>query len=197
MKLMIAIPTLDYIHFEFAKSLAALVKKLSASGVDFEVCWLGRTLVYMSRNDLAADAVNRGFTHVLWLDTDMIFQDDLFDKLVRHGKAIVSGVYHARRPGYESCMFESIEPLRRVKKYPDHLFEIGACGFGCVLTEAQVLQAVYRRYGDCFTPTPEFGEDLAFCQRANICGFPIYCDPEIRAGHIGHIVVYPDMGKEA
>ena len=55
MKLMIAIPTLDMIHFEFARCLTGLVQKLDRDGVDCDVCFKGGTLVYNAREALAAD----------------------------------------------------------------------------------------------------------------------------------------------
>lgn len=192
MKLMVAIPTVDYIHFEFTKSLVELVRKLERDGIDFQVCFFGSSLVYDGRNYLADSAVTGNYTHVLWLDADMVFNADIFDRLYAHGKDIVTGVYHARRPPHRSCIFTNLHPVRRVKEYPEELFEVVACGFGCVLTSVEVLRLLIRRDGSCFQPTAEFGEDITFCIKAAQFGFKVYCDPTIKAGHIGHITFYPD-----
>ena len=37
MKLLIAVPTQDYIHYKFARSLLWLAVKLARSGIDFDV----------------------------------------------------------------------------------------------------------------------------------------------------------------
>ena len=39
-------------------------------------------------------------------------------------------------------------------------------------------------------PSVEYGEDLAFCDRARQKGYTLYCDPSVRAGHIGFVVVW-------
>lgn len=192
MKLMIAIPTLDYLHFEFTRCLAGLVKRLAADGVDFDVCFKGSTLVYQARDGLAAEAVNSGYTHVLWLDGDMLFDSDILYKLQSHEKPFVTGVYSSRHHPYESVIFETLDPPTRPKKYPDGLFEAQGCGFGCVLTETEMLAKVFRKHGFCFQPTPDFGEDLAFCIRAREEGYALWCDPTVKCGHIGHLVIWPD-----
>ena len=192
MKLMVAIPTVDYIHFEFTKSLVELARNLERNGIDFEVRFFGSTLVYDGRNILAESAVNEKFTHVLWLDADMVFKPDMFSRLYSHKKDIVTGVYHARRPPHKSCIFTGLNPAKRVKKYPKELFEIVACGFGCVLTTTEALKVVMRNNDGCFQPILNCGEDISFCVKASQKGFKIYCDPNVKAGHIGHVTIYPD-----
>lgn len=194
MKLMIAIPTHDYHHFEFTRSLLGLVRRLDKEGIDYEVCMRGGTLVYMARDALAADAVNGGYTHVLWLDADMVFDDNLFHRLVRHGQEMITGVYHARRPPYDSCIFEKIEPPIKVLHYPEDIFPIEGCGFGCVLLKTELLAETFRKFGNCFQPSPAFGEDLEFCKKVRTLGHKVYCDPTVICGHIGQLVVRPNMG---
>lgn len=195
MKLMIAIPTLDFVHFEFARCLAGLVRQLEHDGVDFDVCFVGGTLVYKGRDTLAADAVNKGYTHVLWLDADMVFEPDVFDQLLRHGKDFVTGVYRSRHIPYHSTIFSSLDPVEWVEEFPEELFEIRACGFGCVLVETELIRKVFRKDGTAFHPVDGFGEDIAFCTRAKELGSELWCDPTIKLGHIGHVVVYPDLNK--
>lgn len=194
MKLMVAVPTHDYHHYEFTRCLIKLIQKLESEGIEYEVCMQGGTLVYMARDDIAADAVNRKFDWVLWLDADMVFDDDLFDRLLATGKQLVTGVYHARRPPYGSCIFYKVNPVDRVTTYPKEIFRIDGCGFGCMLTDVNVLAAVYRNFGNCFLPSPELGEDLEFCKRARKLGYKIWCEPNIQCGHIGQLVIRPNMG---
>lgn len=193
MKLMIAIPTLDYIHHEFARCLTALIQKLDKDGVDFEVVFLGGTLVYLARENLAADAVNKGYTHILWLDADMVFQEDLLDVLLASDAGMVTGIYHSRHAPYGSCIFSQLHPPVKCHSYPEDVFEIQGCGFGCTLVRTDIVAAVYRKYQQAFQPSPDFGEDLSFCERVLNCGYKIFCNPKAVCGHIGHLTIWPDM----
>ena len=74
-------------------------------------------------------------------------------------------------------------------KIPDGLFEVGACGFGCVLMKSEIFVAVFSKFGQMFTPIANCGEDIAFCWRARQCGYKILADPSIGLGHVGHTVI--------
>lgn len=192
MKLLIAIPTNDYIHYEFMECLIKLVEKLKDDGIDFDVAMQGGTLVYVARDKLAFKAIDEGYTHVLWFDADMIFTEDILDDLLFAGKSFVSAIYHGRRAPHLSCIFDQIYPdIIMYEEYPSNTFKIAGCGFGCVLIATDILKAVRLKFGTCFFPTRELGEDLAFCQRVAECGYEMYAEP-IKLGHIGHIKVYPD-----
>lgn len=193
MKLLIAIPTHDYMHMDFVKSLLGLTKKLDEDEVDYDVRLHGGTLVYHGRDALANAAIDGGYTDVLWLDADMVFQDTVVEDLQFSGKPFVSGIAHGRRPPHQSCLFTEIYPsVQRFTEYPTNTFKVAGCGFGCVLMKTEILKAIWDRHGTCFFPTRELGEDLAFCQRATEGGYEIWAEPSVRLGHIGHIPVYPE-----
>ena len=196
MKLLIAIPTLDYVHADFVKCLTKLIMNLKSDGVRFDVEIISGTLVYSARDKLAKKAVNEGYTHTLWFDSDMIFTEDVLDDLMFSGNQFVSGIYHTRRPPHGSCIFKDIS-LDNISKYmgndyPKNTFEIAGCGFGCVLIDVQIIKDVLMTYGEAFLPSHGLGEDIAFCQRVHDLGYKMYCEPAVRLGHIGHIAIYPE-----
>lgn len=198
MKLLIAIPTTDYMHFEFVQSLVKLVEKLKADGVDYEVKMKGMSLVYVARDYLASYAINNGFTHVLWLDSDMVFEPEVLEDLQFCGKPFVTAVCHSRRPPYGSCTFTDIavNNVTNVGEYPNAPFRIAGCGFACVLIKTEILKDVMKHNKTCFLPLQYYGEDVAFCKRATELGHELWCDPHVRLGHIGHVTVYPDFREQ-
>lgn len=193
MKLLIAIPSHDYMHIDFVNSLMALCRRLERDGIEHDVRIHGGTLVYHGRDALATTAIDEHYTDVLWLDADMVFNEDLLEDLQFSGKQMVSGIAHGRRAPHLSCLFTEIYPgINRFTEYPSSTFRVAGCGFGCVLMKTEILKAVKERHGTCFFPTRELGEDLAFCQRATEMGFEIWAEPSVRLGHIGHIAIYPE-----
>lgn len=194
MKLLIGVPTLDYVHVEFMNCLTKLLMKLKDDGVHFDLDIESGTLVYCARERIARKAINEDYTHVLWLDSDMVFHEDILDDLMFCGKQFVTGIYHARRKGYASTIFKKIElsNIQRFDEYPSEPFRIAGCGFGCVLTDVEILKAVCLNFQTCFTPLPSLGEDIAFCKRATDMGFELWCEPTVVCGHIGHITIYPE-----
>lgn len=192
MKILIAIPAFDNIPTEFVKSLMALLQRLYSDGVKVDVKFITGTLVHVARDRLAAHAIMNNYTHVLWLDSDMVFDDELLYDLQFAHKDFVSGIARSRHSPYVSCLFSDIDRVQRVEKYPRDTFRVAGCGFACVLIKTEILQAVREHFHTCFLPTPELGEDLAFCKRASDLGYAIWAEPAVKVGHIGHVIIYPD-----
>lgn len=187
MRLMIAIPCSDVVRYEFAESLSKLQIALSEEGIDYDVRWLAGSLIYSAREDLASAAVEQGFSHILWLDSDMQFNRDLFDILCSVKEPFVTGIYRSRRSPYALCLFTDTERAQRVLKLPNEPFEVQGCGFGCVLMETKIIKLVRSKFGCCFLPTKEAGEDIAFCDRYRNLGGRIIAVPDARANHITYI----------
>lgn len=201
-RLLIAVPTTDYVHADFVKSLARLQCELGRRRVAYDVEIQSGTLVYYARNRLANKAINENYTHVLWLDSDMVFDEQIVDDLAEVGKDMVCGAFVSRRPPYGPCIYTSIEKdnIKQVKDFGLRPFRVAGCGFAAVLTTVELLQAVNQKYGTCFQPTDYYGEDLAFCWRVNQLGREIWCEPTVRAGHIAHVPVYAgqdNLGEKA
>lgn len=198
MKLLIAIPTLDYIHRKFVESLTGLVKHLSLNtDIDFDICYEGCTLVYISRDNLVKKAIAGKYDRVLWLDADMVFEPDIFDRLLETGKDFVTGLYMGRHGQNLPCVFDTIVPPKRKHSidWRNDIEQIEGCGFGCVLIKTDILEHVYETYGTCFRPTIDFGEDIAFCDRALKLGYSIWEANNVLVGHIAQCVVHPREDK--
>ena len=192
MKTLIAVPAFDNIATKFVECLTALLQRLYKDGVSVDVKFITGTLVHAARDKLAIHAIQNGYTHVLWLDADMVFDDELLYDLQFSHKDFVTGIARSRRPPYVSCLFSDMSRIQRVEEYPTDTFRVAGCGFACVLIKTEILKAVREKFNTCFLPTADLGEDLAFCDRAAKCGYAIWAEPAVKVGHIGHIVIYPD-----
>lgn len=137
--------------------------------------------------------------YVLWLDSDMVFPADTLERMLATMQEkdldILTGVYYRRRSPYTPVLFDQLEIVddtcnsTEFDTIPDELFEVGGCGFGCVLMSADVLFNVMAKYQDLFFPFARVGEDIAFCVRARECGFKIFADPSIALGHYSQQIV--------
>ena len=195
-KILIAVPCMDQLPARFAQCLAML-KKVGQCAVAFQV----GSLVYMSRNDLARRAIEMDADFIFWLDSDMVFDPDVLERLMKHFNNpdvdMVTGIYYRRVPPFSPVLFKSLEfedgKATKWEEYDDPqedgLFEIAACGFGCVLMRTEVAMSVQGRFGNMFAPIGDTGEDLAFRHRATECGFKIYCDPSFPLGHVGQQII--------
>lgn len=195
-KILIAVPCMDQIPARFAQSLVML-----QSNEQTVVCFQIGSLVYHSRNDLAKRAIEMDADFIFWLDSDMVFAPDILERLLKHFEDpdvdMVTGVYFRRVAPFSPVLFDELTfttptncKFSEFEKIPkEGLFEVGACGFGCVLMRTEVAMSVQARFGNMFAPIGNTGEDVAFCWRARECGYKIFCDPSFSLGHVGNHVI--------
>lgn len=201
MKTLIAIPCMDQVPALFAQSLSTM-RMVGECQIAFQI----GSLIYTSRDDLARYAMKEGFDYVLWLDSDMVFPEDFHERMLKtlteNNLDILSGIYYKRKPPYSPVIFDKMQLKGKIWDYswledvPDSLFEVGACGFGCVLLKTEVLMSVQLKHGYLFHPMQNGGEDVAFCVRARDCGYKIMCDPSIVCGHVGNVVITDTLYKQ-
>ena len=189
MKTLIAIPCMDEIDVGFVQSLM----DLQTVG-ETKTYFLSGSLIYEARERLAAMAVNNGFDHILWLDSDQMFKPTLMIDFVSSEKDMVTGVIPMRRPPYIPCVYKvKDDELKQVTELGDRLFEVDGCGFGAVFMKTEILQKCFDKYKTCFQPIYGYGEDLSFCLRVKELGYKIYADPRIDIGHIAKTVITKNM----
>lgn len=193
-KILICVPSMDYVAAGFAQSLAMLQKGGNETAIMFQV----GSLVYEARNKLAKKAIELETDYTMWFDSDMVFEPDTMIRLLEHNKPFISGAYFRRSPPYSLVAFEEVDAENRKWKdlaLPSEVTKCGGVGFGCVLVKTEVLFNVAAKYGNWFEPMNNFGEDLSFCYRARKCGYDLYIDPSITCGHIGHITINESFYK--
>lgn len=192
MKILIAVPCMDQVPALFAQSLATL-NRVGNCKIAFQI----GSLIYHSRDNLAKKAIEEECDYIFWLDSDMVFQPDTLERLIQSiGKGdIISGLYFRRVSPFSPVLFKDFEVVGEsatwsdFHKIPKDVFEVGACGFGCLIMPTNIFIDVQVKFGQMFAPIGRIGEDLSFCWRARQCGYKIVCDPTIELGHIGHHII--------
>lgn len=148
---------------------------------------------------------------LLMLDADGIFAPDLLERLMEvadEDKApIVGGLcFSAGTDGVLPTLYDLVgsteapQPVRYTEWPENTMFPVFATGAACLLVHRKVLRAI-RDYRDPEKPRqfgfsaayPWFqeidfygmrmGEDVTFCLRAGMCGFPVYVHTGIQLGH--------------
>lgn len=203
MRTMIAVPCMDMVHTLFFASFVAMNKPEGT-----EVAIASCSLIYEARHTLAKKAMDDGFDRVMWLDSDMVFEPDLMNRLsadLDQGLDFVSAVYFSRKNPISPIVYETCHPtkLKNGDLYPtvksfreiqEELFEIEGCGFGAAMMTTDLI----RRAGPLpFYPTDKYGEDLSFCRKVREAGAKLYCDGRIRLGHIGSTIINEESWRKA
>jgi hypothetical protein len=139
---------------------------------------------------------------LLWIDADMAFEHDALPALLASadatGRPIVGGLCFGAYFGrlfptiYQFVQTDGQIRTVRVEDYPlDSLVPCAATGAAFVLIHRTVLEAMREKaFNSAFPWFQETelggqpaGEDITFCIRAGICGFPVYVNTAVQIGH--------------
>lgn len=183
-KILIAIPTAKYIEPQTFKSIYDLQVP---DGYETTFQYFFGYNIEQIRN-LIADWTIKGFDYLFAVDSDITFQPDTLIKLLSHDKDIVTGIYRQRLPTETLEIYD--KDLRNISydAITNKLFEIGGCGFGCVLVKADVFKKINYpqfKYHSALDHKDTFSEDVDFCKKARESGSTIWVDKSIVCGHIG------------
>ena len=186
-KILIGVPTADYIEPECLKSIFNLVRP---KDVSLEFQFVLGDFIDESRNILADKAIRGGYDYIFYVDSDIILPNIALLYLYSHKVPIVSGLYRAKKePQKIQVADNNINTLSDDILRQARMVEIGGGGFGCMLVRVDVLkrigypQFVYRQ---AIIFEEGFSEDNYFCCKARVLGYRIWADTQVQCVHIGH-----------
>lgn len=196
------------VHTEFAVSLAIAVKSLPCPiRIDYE----NGCYVHRNRNNILDRALKSDSTHLMFVDTDIIFPGTGIQTLIARQKPIIGGAYNLKKTAVEGRTTTTVKALERDLNGRPHdewimdkskPFECRALPTGFMLIELDVLRnlPVKPEFGGDRAGSPDkgprnwfdfgnyagfVGEDVYFCDFVRNQGVPIWCDPTIKLGHLG------------
>ncbi len=183
----------------YAEKLRALGVKIIKVDHQKEV----RSRIAESRNVLREYVLKNDYDYFLSLEQDVIPPRTVVQRLLRHQKKVVSGIYFKiytmTIPAHKKDKIVMLEkkvltPLVfRFSNDPnkmhvcndkdvegEKLLKIRACGLGCVLIHRDVLEKVKFRTEE----GSESFDDLIFCTDVYENGFDIYADTSVKCRHM-------------
>jgi len=153
-----------------------------------------------SRSDAVKTAQQIEAESLLFIDSDMEFQPDLYERLKAVPGDIVCGLFWQRRvPSFPTICIKKKAPdgtdLLETITPDGTVQDIDSCGMAATLIRKPVLD--WAQY-PAFQHLGAISEDFVFCLRAKDAGFAIRCDTSIQVAHRGDIAFngQPVLGYE-
>lgn len=209
-KVFLAMPVYGGYDPHFVTSLMGLMNRPPCTLMVHPV--IGDSLVARARNRAAAKFLQTDCTHLLFLDTDLIFSSDHIARLISHDEPVVAGLYPKKQIelGWVCNMLPDEEMDERGLK------PVRYAGTGCLLISRSILEAMISVYPELeYDPDdgdepgvkwdffscgvfkdPETGkrrylsEDWWFCQRVLELGEKVWMDTQVVLKHVGQFI-YP------
>jgi GT2 family glycosyltransferase len=214
MKIILCLPGNKF-SGDFMMNFVGLLHFLGSKNIEYQISQQYSSMVNFARCKCAGADVTRGkrqkpfngldYDYMMWIDSDIIFNNNLFEKLLGMDKDIASGWYAQPQtiPGggnytpvvekmddkffkkHGSYEFLTSKNLEERKKP----FKVDYIGFGWVLVKKGVFEKINYPW---FAPKlidlgngvqDVCSEDVAWCHDVKDAGFDIWLDPTCRAGH--------------
>ena len=109
-KVLIGMPNIGGIP---PKTVASLMQLVRAMGFP-QVMFLSSSLIYDARNDIALEAINGGYDELLFIDSDLVFPDDCYEKLKALDADIATGIYYGRAGMHNPIVYREVKPLEAI-----------------------------------------------------------------------------------
>jgi hypothetical protein len=214
MKVGVCLVSGGMVHSSFAVCLASLVGTSLVNGVSLTIVNVESSCVAANRDNAVAQARAADCTHVLFLDSDMVFPADALLRLLDREKDFVGALY-ARRVAPFATLGRLAEPGEGARD--GELREALDMGMGCALIRTSVfdeLEAPYFRFvalpaadklpaevaGMDLSHVTDFpttlGEDYYLCAAARRAGVKLWADTalSVEIGHTGNVTQYVPRG---
>lgn len=204
-RLAICLPWTNSVDARFARCLAEMYGSLGAKLIepgfgDVNIFDVNGTYVDKSREELTRAAIKWGATHLLWLDSDMVFPDWAPFHLLKRNVDIVACNYARRRAPHSPVTFKKLgdntkggeNVLCYTTDDSTGMEEVDACGFGVVLMRSNIFEKILPpAFETCFDRDTQawVGEDVKFCLNARRQGYQVWIDHDL-SKYIGHMGVY-------
>jgi len=202
MKILVAVPSYDgKVHCRCTQSLICNVQSLKKEGHDVLTCFhMSDCYITRARNFIVHTFLQTDCTDLIFVDSDLSFDDGAFCKLMNHDKDIIAGAYPFKgEAGYPvHLLFDS---NNNCKDESTGLVNAEIAPTGLMRIKRNVFDSLNSFYK--FKPDnngmihyfaegvvmPEdncwYGEDVVFCKRVIKAGLKIWIETDINFTHYG------------
>lgn len=156
-----------------------------------------------ARTDLARNEIVKKFlekrecTHLMFLDSDQLFNPETVPMLMATKKQVVGCLYFHRQAPYQPHMYRwdtktttpAGEPICvAITDWEEgSLVQCDAIGTGGLLIERGIFDVIkppWFEYGGQWD-----SEDITFCRKLTKAGVPVFCDTSCESAHIGEVLI--------
>lgn len=202
----IGLPSHEFCSPLFFQALQAFMMEAECS---VAMKWNIGDGISRARNQLTADFLETDCTHLLFVDTDLIFSAAHLARLLSHGEPLVAGFYAKKKDGPLEWVCNTPDDGVR-DPLPNGLQEMKYMGTGFMLIERHVLERMRATFDLSYTadgtkrtewdfwPMARYefpdgtrrllSEDWFFCQRWRDLGGTVWGDTRVILRHIGQAI---------
>jgi len=199
-KLAVCIPTRDQMHSRTTFCLYNLADRLRAVGIDHRLFLSPGTLIADQRAELVKASKEWGATHLMFIDSDIMFDPQHALNLLDFNEMVVAAAYSKRVEPLISTAWFRIDDWNthvRLHNQTQSHVNIEAVALGFCMINMEVFEKMKEPwFSICFREGAYTGEDIEFCRNCLYENIPIWLDVKtsLEIGHLGTKEYRNDVG---
>jgi len=196
MKLMLGIPMLDNVSWQFFLFTGTLIGKLARKYDKIFLNCVNRCAIDRAREIIVQDAFARDCDYILFIDDDTLIPDSTVERLLplfdkNEHVVAASGFCYQRGYKYLPMVYRYEDLIwgqgtpQLIEPFPKEPFRVSATGMGISMLKVSLLKKLEQDLGDAFGRDGPGTEDFYFFCKAYKMGFETWVDPSLEATHLG------------
>ena len=193
-EILMGIPCKENIEAETFLSIIKTIKTLQKMGIICDVAVSSGSLITKNRTNLVSKFLeSERFTHLLFVDSDMVFEPTDVINLIKHDKLFVNGMAKVRGGAFYNFFANMGKGDNGVTQYMplnvknSGLVVVDGVGLAFALIKRELFDMIdYKR----FEMVEGNSEDFMFCELCQKSGVDVYGDSSTIVGHKTHHVWY-------
>lgn len=190
-RIAVCIPTREQMHSRCTYSLYQLSKYLTENSISHKLLLSPGTLIANQRHELVLAAKEWSATHVMFIDSDIVFRPEHVHDLLKFNKSIVGAAYSKRIEPIIPTVWHKIDDWNSYVNF-DNVTESHikiacmALGFCLIRTDVfNILDLPWFILG--YHNGNYTGEDIEFFRKCGEKGIPIWLDVKtsLELSHLG------------
>jgi hypothetical protein len=190
-KVAICIPTRELMHSRCSFSLYNLAIELSAYNIEHRLFLSPGTLIANQRHELVKVAKEWGATHVMFIDSDIVFEPSHVISLIEFNEPIVGAAYSKRIEPLITTAWHKIGDWSThvvLTEQTDSHIQVEAMALGFCLIKTSVFDELELPWFILGFHNGEYtGEDIEFFRKCFAADIPVWLDVKtsLEIGHLG------------
>lgn len=209
LKLFIGAPIHETVDPHFVKCFAQL-----SAGYNGSDCiiypHIGDSLITRARNSITRQFLATDCTHLLFIDSDLVFSNHHVERILKHKEDIVGGAYCKKQEGPPQLVANSLDGQAVISEHDSNVVKVKYVGTGFMRISRRVFEDMIAKFGEEIWYNCDDGErtlehdfwkaavytfpdntrrylseDWWFCQKAMDIGYDIWMDLACVLKHSG------------
>lgn len=147
----VGLPVYGGFSDEWTPRVMHLVAKLATTQNVIDIISMGSMTADHNRNGIVADFLKSAAEWLFWIDSDTIPPIGSVDRLLRHGRTLVSGLYYGKHDPHPPIAYTiyngAFTPINKTIMWEKgEIIPVDAVGMGCMLTHRSVFEDILKNY---------------------------------------------------